>query len=98
MLHVSVYYAGATDCIRTAAGESAEILVPLGKYLIYYATGNTWYGKKSLFGDDTSYYQCDGTFDFYADGDYYMGYTLELYPQIDGNLETSPIPATDFPV
>lgn len=80
------------------AGESAEILVPLGKYLIYYATGNTWYGKKSLFGDDTSYYQCDGTFDFYADGDYYMGYTLELYPQIDGNLETSPIPATDFPV
>ena len=27
MLHVSVYYAGATDCIRTAAGESAEIVL-----------------------------------------------------------------------
>lgn len=31
MLHVSVYYAGATDCIRTTAVESAEIvLAPYG--------------------------------------------------------------------
>ena len=78
-------------------GKSAEISVPVGTYEIYYATGKTWYGKEYLFGEDTSTYKCDETFRFYFDGYYYNGYTIDLYTQSNGNLDTTPIPENQFP-
>lgn len=77
--------------------SSAEVLVPLGTYEIYYASGETWYGEEVLFGSSTSYNKCEGTFDFYDDGEYYQGWTLELYMQDEGNMDTEIISAEDFP-
>lgn len=78
-------------------GKTVEKDVPLGNYDVYYATGAEWYGKDHLFGEKTSYYKCDETFLFYEDGDSYMGWTLELYEQTNGNLDTDPVSEAAFP-
>lgn len=88
---------GASMSFFVRGGKSAEVEVPLGEYEIYYAVGKYWYGSQYLFGDDTAYYKCDDTFLFYEDGDYYQGWTLELYAQPNGNLDTDHISAVDFP-
>lgn len=38
-------------------GKKKTIKAPLGTYEIYYATGNTWYGPKYLFGESGSQYK-----------------------------------------
>ena len=78
-------------------GDMAEVSVPLGEYEIYYATGESWYGPDYLFGEETRRYQCEGTFDFYDDGEYYQGWTLELYLQDNGNMDSDPIDASQWP-
>lgn len=78
-------------------GDSAEVLVPLGDYKIYYATGSTWYGKDHLFGDETVRYECDGTFDFYYSASQYEGWTLTLYAVAGGNMGTERIAEAQFP-
>lgn len=89
-------YATMTFYIR--AGETADVDVPLGEFEIYYATGPAWYGEEKLFGVDTEYRKCDGTFRFYLDEEnYYQGYTLTFRPVINGNLDTDYISAEDFP-
>lgn len=60
-------------------------------------TGDVWYGPEYLFGEDTRRYQCEGTFRFYDDGEYYQGWTLELYLQDNGNMDSDPIDASDWP-
>lgn len=79
-------------------GQSEEVLVPLGEYEIYYAVGEMWYGEEELFGAETAYYKCDGTFDFYKENGYYQGWTLELFLQSNGNMDTDEISADDFPM
>ena len=79
------------------AGESAKVFVPLGEYEIYFATGDTWYGTKYHFGEDTRYGKCDDLFDISYDGESYLGWTLELYEQYNGNLNTDDIPESAFP-
>ena len=78
-------------------GNTVEIDVPLGTYKIYYATGDTWYGKKDRFGYFTNYYKCDDTFVFDIDGDYVNGYTLTLYSVSNGNMSTDPVSESVFP-
>ncbi len=80
-----------------AADRFAEVSVPLGLYEIYYATGETWYGPEDLFGEETRRYQCEGTFDFYNDGEYYQGWTLELYLQENGNMDSDPVDENEWP-
>lgn len=77
-------------------GESAECEVPLGTYEIKYACGETWYGVNDLFGSKTSYAKADDTFRFYEEDGYVNGWTIELYLQTNGNLETMPISAFEF--
>ena len=79
------------------SGNTAEVHVPLGVFEVYYASGRTWYGPDHLFGPSTQYYKCDKSFSFKADGDEYLGWTLELYPQTDGNLDTVSVDEEDFP-
>lgn len=74
-----------------------DILVPLGEYEIYYATGDTWYGEDLLFGPETQYYKCEGTFEFTEDYDGYSGWTLTLESVVGGNLDTSRISEGSFP-
>lgn len=78
-------------------GSSFSLDVPLGTYEIYYACGVDWYGARFLFGVDTTYSKCEGTFRFYDDGTYYQGWTLELYEQVNGNMDTEEISFADFP-
>lgn len=78
-------------------GSTVEMDVPLGKYHVYYATGDTWYGAKHLFGPDTRYYKCDSTFDFTSDDEGYNGWTLTLTAVYNGNLDTDQVDAEDFP-
>jgi tetratricopeptide (TPR) repeat protein len=79
-------------------GEEANITVPLGTYELSYATGRTWYGSRSdqPFGSETRYARADDTFTFQVDGNYIQGYTVELYLQAYGNLDTQPISASEF--
>lgn len=79
------------------SGKIAEVSVPLSTFEIYYATGETWYGPDELFGEETRRYQCEGTFEFYDDGEYYQGWTLELFLQDNGNMDYELIGADEWP-
>lgn len=77
-------------------GDRLELLVPLGDYDLKYATGDVWYGTEYLFGPDTRYAAADSVFSFTMDDAGYNGYTVELYRQVNGNLETKPISPSEF--
>lgn len=77
-------------------GETAELDVPLGDFEMYYATGEEWYGLDDLFGDDTRYYKAEDRFMFYEENGYINGWTVELYLQSNGNLDTVSVDKSDF--
>lgn len=79
--------------IYVKAGSTVQMQIPLGEYEIYYATGDKWYGEDALFGEDTVYSKCDDTFVFSQA----YGWTLELTPIINGNLDVDKIDKKDFP-
>ena len=79
------------------SGQTADVLVPLGNYEMYYATGSTWYGQEERFGPSTRYYKCDEEFLFSSDASGYAGWTVTLFPVPDGNMGTDKISAADFP-
>ena len=78
-------------------GQSVEVMVPLGEYKIYYATGTEWHGRQDLFGPDTVRYACEDTFTFSAGSSQYNGWEITLYAVPGGNMDTERIPAADFP-
>lgn len=78
------------------SGHSVNIKVPLGSYKIKYAAGSQWYGETYLFGPDTSYSMADKRFDFEEIGNHVSGFTVELFLQPNGNLETKRIRPKDF--
>lgn len=92
------FMGGARMSFYVSAGKSAEVSVPLGDFEIYYATGQTWYGPEEKFGSDTQFYKCDDTFDFYEDDDGYVGWTLTLYKVSNGNMDSTEINESDFPI
>lgn len=77
-------------------GQSVNIDVPLGTYELKYAVGKNWYGNEHLFGPDTACSKAKDRFEFERHGDEITGYTVELYLQINGNLETNTIPVSSF--
>lgn len=77
-------------------GQTEEIDVPLGTYVVKYASGDRWYGYTHLFGPDTQYSKADQNFTFTFDGYQYSGYTVTLYKVQNGNLKTSKISPDDF--
>jgi hypothetical protein len=76
-------------------GSALDADVPLGTFIIKYATGKTWCGDRELFGPDTVTSRADETFTFEhrATGDGYTTthWTVELVLQRHGNLRTSRI-------
>lgn len=78
------------------SGESLNTQLPIGRYILKYATGTQWYGAKDLFGEKTMYAQTDQVLDFNFNGYQYQGYTIELIKQINGNLHTTPINPQQF--
>jgi hypothetical protein len=82
--------------IFVQGGTTQEIDVPLGSFEMRYAIGETWYGEELLFGPSTTFSRAESKLDFYSDGDQVNGYTIELIKQIDGNLQTTTISASEF--
>lgn len=91
-------YEGSEMSFYVIGGQTAEVLVPLGYYELYYATGVTWYGLENLFGSKTERFKCDDTFDFYEEDGYYQGWTITLYKVSNGNMSTQEVSAEDFPI
>ena len=78
------------------SGSRVDVDVPLGDYIIKYASGDSWYGEEHLFGDETSYIAADDVFNFYQTDEGVSGYTITLYQVPGGNLQTNEIEASDF--
>jgi len=74
-------------------GDSAvKTKAPPGMYVVKYASGDAWYGYERLFGPHTTYSQARENFLF----DHVSGYTITLYPVLNGNLRTDRIDAKKF--
>ena len=77
--------------------SKATVKVPIGDYKLFYASGDTFFGEKLLFGDSTSFFSSDSILSFYSDEEYVYGHTVTLTTVINGNLDTDPIPESQFP-
>jgi hypothetical protein len=81
-------------------GSKITERVPLGRFVVKYATGQSWCGDNDLFGDDTTTNTADDDllFERHYTGDGYStsGWTIELIQQRGGNLRTHRIPKNEF--
>lgn len=73
-------------------GETLDVNLPTGSYVVKYAYGDTWYGEEHLFGENTGYSKADEVFEFYHN----QGYVIELIQQLNGNLHTTTIDESQF--
>jgi hypothetical protein len=92
---------GATvETFFIRSGESVSTKVPLGAFVLHYATGRSWCRELQLFGPDTGTFKADTVLDFErqetADGYSILGHTIELIAQRNGNLATETIAREKF--
>lgn len=73
------------------ANGSVTVDVPQGYFYVYFASGDTWYGKKHLFGDNTICSKDPSEENFY---NYTMEYTLKKVAY--GNFNTESINIEEF--
>lgn len=78
------------------AGSTTKVKVPLGTYEVRYAAGARWYGPLHLFGENTSYSRGKEVLSFRVEGNQVSGYSVTLYPVLNGNMSTESIPAEGF--
>jgi hypothetical protein len=76
-------------------GQTLQSDVPLGQFVLKYATGESWCGEIDMFGTETEFHKADVVLRFArqgSDDDYTItGNTIELILQVNGNLKTSKI-------
>ncbi len=81
-------------------GTPVQVKVPLGNYVVKYASGQTWYGYEHLFGPQTGYSKAETTFSFQREttreGISISGYTITLFKVQNGNLSTQTIRKDEF--
>lgn len=82
--------------IFVRGGDTVQVEVPLGTYVVKYASGTTWYGYDYRFGPETDYSKAESTFDFRNDGYQISGYTITLYRVAGGNLHTRGLSPAEF--
>lgn len=78
-------------------GCTAEVDVPIGVYKLYYYSGEEWDGIANKFGEDTLYSTSDDLLEFYTTDEQYMGHSVELWKQVDGNMSDYEIDESEFP-
>ena len=61
-------------------GSSVLVRVPLGKFELRYASGQTWHGYHRLFGSETLYGKANYVFDFRMEANRLTGFSVALYP------------------
>jgi len=81
-------------------GQTMQSNVPLGHFVLKYATGNSWCGENEMFGTETEFHKADVVLRFArqdSDHGYTMiGHTVELILRANGNLQTSRISREAF--
>ncbi len=81
-------------------GQTMQSNVPLGQFVLKYATGNSWCGENDKFGTETEFHKADVVLRFARqnsdDGYTMIGNTIELILQVNGNLKTSRISREAF--
>ncbi len=81
-------------------GQTMQSNVPLGQFVLKYATGNSWCGENDMFGTETEFHKADAVLRFSRqnsdDGYTMIGNTIELILQVNGNLKTSRISREAF--
>lgn len=82
--------------IFVRGGSTVDVEVPLGVYILVYASGQNWYGSELLFGSTTRYSKADELFNFSIESGVVHGYEVTLYTVRHGNLETIPINSSEF--
>jgi hypothetical protein len=88
---------GAVMTIFMAAGQTYETKVPLGSYVLRYASGKEWYGQKHLFGPcRTQFFEAQTVMTFSREGNRLSGHSIELIKQAGGNLSTRGVDEDDF--
>lgn len=78
------------------AGETVQLDVPLGSYILKSASGAMWYNEKNCFGHNTNYTKEDTIFNFKIVNNSVEGYTLSLIKVANGNLRSIDIAPEDF--
>ena len=91
---VSTFNKQVFGLVYIRGGNDATIRVAYGTYILKYASGKEWYGtgKGNLFGKNTYFAKADDTFEFTEE----YGWTVQLYPTMNGNLGTEPISEDEF--
>lgn len=82
--------------IFVEGGRDLSTTVPLGRYLLKYASGQRWYGYEDYFGNETVYSKASSTFDFRVDEERASGYSITLYKVKNGNMRSSQITKAEF--
>ena len=74
------------------SGGKLAVELPAGDYDLRYASGDAWYGEAYLFGPGTRFQMADDIIDLRN------GYqtTIELIPQVGGNLSEKDLSANEF--
>jgi hypothetical protein len=88
---------GAVMTIFMNAGATYETKVPLGSYVLRYASGTEWYGTQHLFGPcKTRFFEAQSVLVFERQGNQLSGHAVTLIKQAGGNLSTTPVDEDDF--
>ncbi len=82
--------------IFVRGGESVEAQVPLGTYELRYASGESWYGEKHLFGENTACMKATRTLGFDREGDEVKHHRISLIKHLDRNLNLQQIAMEQF--
>ncbi len=78
------------------SGSTYNEHVPIGKYELKYAVGETWYGTRWLFGPKTIFRKLDQVFEFKIQNNEIAGYRLDLYLEPAGLAGTKKEYVFDF--
>lgn len=88
---------GAVMTIFMNGGSTYETKVPLGSYVLRYASGTEWYGPQYLFGPcKTRFFEAQSVMTFQRSGNQLSGHSVELIKQVGGNLGTAAVDEDDF--
>jgi hypothetical protein len=90
---VRLYSAGRLILsVFVRGGETTKVQVPLGTFVLKFASGSEWYGYWHLFGPSTTYTKIDEPFTFQRGYEWYV----TLYTVANGNMHLSRIAANEF--
>jgi len=98
------YYLKVTDAdtkrdvlgMYIRGGNTENVGLSSGRYIIKYASGSAWYGKQHYFGPNTGYSEASKVFNFSDNAYEVSGYTVTLYTVVNGNLGTKRLSKGQF--